>query len=194
MPDEAIALAAQADPARFEVLYDRYVDAVHKFCRTRLGDETAAEDAASLVFLKAFEALPRFDPARGSFRAWLFTIVFTVVVDQQRARLRHPEAPLDHADWRPADEATPEERLLARETQRSVSAAVASLSEEQRAVVELRPAGLSGTEISVVTGRSHGAVRSAQHRALRRRSACRSRTGKRRRPGRWRQPIVRLLS
>jgi RNA polymerase sigma-70 factor (ECF subfamily) len=167
-PDEAIARAAKADPVRFELLYDRYVESVYKFCRRRLGDETAAEDAASLVFLKAFEALPRFDPARGGFRAWLFTIAFTVVMDHQRARLRRPEATLEHADCRPADEATPEERLLARETQQSVSAAVASLSEEQRLVVELRLAGLSGAEISAVTGRSHGAVRSAQHRALRR--------------------------
>ena len=176
------------------MLYDRYVDAVYTFCRRRLGDETAAEDAASLVFLKAFVALPRFDPARGGFRVWLFTIAFTAVTDHRRARLRRPEAPLDRADCRPVDEATPEELLPARETQRSVSVAVASLSAEQRTVVELRLAALSGAEISVVTGRSHGAVRSAQHRALRRRSACRSRTGKRRRPGRWRQPIIRLLS
>lgn len=167
-PDEALVRAARADPAAFELLYDRYVDVVYKFCRRRLGDETAAEDAASTVFLKALEALPRFEPARGGFRSWLFTIAFTVVTDCQRARLRRPEAPLDQSDDHPAAEATPEERLLAHETRQSVSAAVASLSEEQRLVVELRLAGLSGAEISAATGRSHGAVRSAQHRALRR--------------------------
>jgi RNA polymerase sigma-70 factor, ECF subfamily len=164
--DDALVRAAQADPRRFEALYDRYVDLIYRFCRRRLQNETAAEDAASTVFTKALAALPGFDVRAATFRAWLFTIAFNVVTDQQRARLRRPETPLGEADWLLADEPALDDRLLADERRRAVSAAIAQLSDDQRQVVELRLAGLNGQEISVATGRSLGAVRSAQHRAL----------------------------
>jgi RNA polymerase sigma factor (sigma-70 family) len=47
-----------------------------------------------------------------------------------------------------------------------VQRTLARLSEEQRQVLELRLAGLTGPEIAVVLGRSHSAVRTIQCRAL----------------------------
>jgi RNA polymerase sigma-70 factor (ECF subfamily) len=164
--DEQLARAAQADPRCFEALYERYVDLVYRFCRRRLNEEIAAEDATSAVFMKALAALPGFDVRANSFRSWLFTIAFNVVMDQKRARQRRPEEPLERADWLPGDDGALDERLVAAERRRAVSAAIAQLSQDQRAVIELRLAGLNGHEISLATGRSHGAVRSSQHRAL----------------------------
>ena len=58
---EALLVArAQRDPAAFAPLYEAYFDAVYRYCYHRLGDWSAAEDAASLVFTNALAALPRF--------------------------------------------------------------------------------------------------------------------------------------
>lgn len=164
--DAALVRAAQADPQRFDAIYNRYVELVYCFCRRRLLTVEAAEDATSLVFIKAMTALPRFDLRQSSFRSWLFTIAFNVVMDQKRSRLRRPEEPLDIPERLPRGDPSPEDEFMAGEERRSVSAAIARLTEDQRRVVELRLAGLSGYEISVVTRRSHGAVRTLQHRAL----------------------------
>jgi DNA-directed RNA polymerase specialized sigma24 family protein len=43
---------------------------------------------------------------------------------------------------------------------------LASLTDDQRRVIELRLAGLSGIEISKAVGKSHAAVKMLQHRAL----------------------------
>ena len=84
--DAELVLQAQANPHAFELLYRRYVDAVHRYCYRRLGSREAAEDATSLVFTKAFGALPGL--RRGSFRSWLFTIAYHVIADDLRARRR----------------------------------------------------------------------------------------------------------
>jgi len=160
LSDDALVRAAQADVRRFEALYDRYVGLVYRFCLRRVQNESAAEDATSTVFVKALAALPNFSLRTSSFRSWLFTIAFNVVMDQQRARLRRPEEPLGETDWRAHRDPPLDDLLVADEQRRTVSAAIARLSEDQRRVVELRLAGLNGHEISVVTGRSHGAVRS----------------------------------
>jgi RNA polymerase sigma-70 factor (ECF subfamily) len=44
--------------------------------------------------------------------------------------------------------------------------ALGKLTDEQRLVIELRLAGLSGIEISKAAGKSHAAVKMLQHRAL----------------------------
>jgi DNA-directed RNA polymerase specialized sigma24 family protein len=87
--EELEVVAAQATPAKFAVLYDRYVDAVYGYCLFRLWDRAEAEDATSLIFAKAFEALPRSRFGAGTFRSWLFTIAHHVVVNVHRVRKSH---------------------------------------------------------------------------------------------------------
>ena len=59
----------------------------------------------------------------------------------------------------------PEDELLIADSERSVARLLAQLTPDQREVVELRLAGLSGAEIASVLGRNHGAVRGTQFRA-----------------------------
>lgn len=159
--DAVLVARARVDPGAFTPLYARYADPIYRYCYRRLGDVAAAEDATSQVFLKALAALPNYRD--GSFRSWLFTIAYTVIADSFRAR--RPHYPLDDAP-EPIDPApTPEEAALAGESRHSVQTLLGHLSEEQRRVVELRLAGLTGVEIAHVTGRSHGAVRALQFRA-----------------------------
>ena len=163
-PDEAELVArAQCDPRAFEPLYARYFDPVYRYCYHRLGSWEAAEDAASLVFARALAALPRYRHD-ASFRSWLFTIAHNVVANVHRDRRldRSLAGAVEVADAAP----TPEDLALRSEAHRTVQALLRQLPDDQRRLLELRLAGLSDAEIARVVGRSHGAVRVAQHRAV----------------------------
>ncbi len=144
--DGALVAAAQADRQAFAPLYDRYVDPVYRYCLRRLGSREVAEDATAQVFAKALAALPGYRDR--SFRGWLFTIAHNVVSDTLRRR--RPEAPLEVADDRPDPAPTPEDVALAAEAGRALRALLAQLPADQRRIVELRLAGLTGVEIARV--------------------------------------------
>jgi RNA polymerase sigma-70 factor (ECF subfamily) len=163
---ELIALARR-DPRAFAPLYATYVDPVFRYCLRYLGEREAAADAAQEVFARALRALPRYHD--DAFRPWLFTIAHNVIVDSHRQRGdRLPDAPLAAAAWQADPAPGPEETALAAEARRSVHACLARLAPDQRAVVELRLADLTGMEIAGVLSRSLGSVKIAQHRAFRR--------------------------
>jgi RNA polymerase sigma-70 factor, ECF subfamily len=146
----------------FGALYDRYLGRVYAYCYRVLGNHEAAEDANAEVFERALMALPKY--RTGSFRSWLFAIAHNTVADSYRSQ--RPELPLDAVTDVPDVAAAPEERALAADELRALRAQLARLSPDQRQVVELRLAGLTDLEIAQVLGRSHGAVRMSQFRAV----------------------------
>ena len=168
---ETVLIArAQRDLAAFAPLYERYFDAVYRYCYARLGDGQSAEDAASVVFTNALTALPRFraNGRPGAFRSWLFTIAHNVVVNQHRDRGRHPVTALTEADEVHDRSPSPEDLFLDTESSQRLHAVLVQLSDDQRRVIELRLAGLTDKEIATILGRQHGAVRAAQYRAVNR--------------------------
>jgi RNA polymerase sigma-70 factor (ECF subfamily) len=164
--DARLVTLALNSPAEFARLYDRYVDPIYRHCFRRLGVAAAAEDATSQTFLKALAKLASFNPEAGSFRSWLFTIANNTMHDQSRRSAQWKLHSIDSATHLPDRTPSPEEQAVANESRLSVREAVAQLSEDQRQVVELRMAGLTGPEIAKALGRSHGAVRTAQRRAV----------------------------
>lgn len=162
--DRPLVVAAQQHPQAFAPLYLRYVGAVYAYCRRRLGTKEAAEDATSLIFAKALAALPRYRTEQSTFRAWLFTIAHNVVIDSQRT------TPRSHSLTELADlhtrEPGPDEVVLAAEEIRTVRTLLCRMTPDQQQVLELRLAGLSTAEISVVVGRRTGAIRAIQFRAV----------------------------
>ena len=162
--DAALVAEAVRDRRAFSSLYARYAEPVYRYCYRRLGSREAAEDATSLVFTKALAALPAF--RGGSFPAWLFAIAHNVVVNQSR---RRPDVALDAVEEREAAaEEAPEQAALAAEQRRTLRTLLAGLPDDQRRVVELRLAGLSGAEIATALGRSVASVKMLQLRALKR--------------------------
>lgn len=160
--DATLAARAQHDQEAFAVLYDRYVEVIFRYCYRRLEHREAAEDATSLIFERALAALPRYRP--GNFRSWLFTIAHNVVVNE--GRRRRPVVSLDRAAAAVDPTPGPEEVAVAGTERQRLRDLLHRLSPDQRDVVELRLAGLSGPEIALVLGRSHGAVKGVQFRAL----------------------------
>ncbi len=160
--EAALAERARHDPRAFEALYLRYLDPVYRYCYRRLGSREEAEDATSQVFIKAFAAIATHRP--GAFRSWLFTIAHNVVVDVYRRQ--RPTQPLDAAGDPPDAALTPEEAALKSDEGRALRALFHELTEDQRSVMELRLAGLTGVEIAQVLDRSHGSVKTIQFRAM----------------------------
>ncbi|MGI9557110.1 MAG: RNA polymerase sigma factor, partial [Solirubrobacterales bacterium] len=87
MPTTAPAPADAAD-ATFEALYRSSRDDVYGYVAGLLRDRTAAEDVTAIAFERAYRKRRRFDPARGSRRAWLFGIARNAALDELRRRSR----------------------------------------------------------------------------------------------------------
>ena len=154
--------AARRDPAAFAPLYAAYFDPIHRYCYLRLHHRELAADAASQTFLKAMTGIGGF--RSGSFKSWLYAIARNVTIDMQRAA--RPQVDLVHAELVPDTAQSPEEFALQRDEQERLWRALAHLTDEQREVLELRLAGLTGQEISEATRRSLSATKSIQFRAL----------------------------
>jgi RNA polymerase sigma-70 factor, ECF subfamily len=161
--DHVLAQRALTDPEAFAELYRRYLTPVYGYCYRRLGSREAAEDATSQIFTRALEALPTFHSTH--FRAWLFTIAHRTVIDTYR---RHPRT-VDIAMVEPLLPTVQfDEASLASLELEALYGALTVLTGDQRQVVELRLAGLSGPEIREVLGRSRSWVDTTQFRALQR--------------------------
>ena len=168
--DRELLAAAQATPVGFDLLFERYGDPVLNYCYYRLGTWEEAEDAAQQVFANAFAAIGRFrdrdSGSGGSVRSWLFTIAHHEVANRRRAVTRHPNTPLDAISDLIDPGPSPEELAVAADRQGRVLGLISQLSRDQRQTVELRLAGLNDREIATVLGKSPGAVRVTQTRAI----------------------------
>ena len=162
--DARLVALAKTDPRAFAPLYARYFDPVYRYCYRRLGHPEAAADAAAQVFAKALAAIPGYREDAPSFRSWLFTIAHNVTADDLRTR--RPIAPLTAAAHVAAADPSPEEVVVTQEVGSAVRVLLAQLPPDQRRILELRLAGLTGPEIAAALGRSLGAVKIAQVRAF----------------------------
>jgi RNA polymerase sigma-70 factor, ECF subfamily len=145
-------------------LYDTYRDRVARFAAGRLGDTEKAEDVTSETFESMCRNLGSYREGT-DFEAWLFTIAHRRVADHFRRRSRRREVELDET-VQPAV-GGPEEALLAAERRAEVAGAFRRLRPDQQEVLALRVlGGLSAAQVGEVLGKSEGAVRVAQHRAL----------------------------
>jgi len=174
-PDRSLVREAQADPARFDALYRKYVAQVYSFAYHELGDHHEAEDMTERTFLLALGALPRFreeapddaGPEASTFRVWLLRIARNTIANHRRTLRRRPATPLDAVGEAAAPD-DPEGVVLARADASAAWSAVARLPGDRRRAVVLRfVEEMSTAEIAGVLGRSEGAVRVLLHRALR---------------------------
>lgn len=163
-----IEACRRGDPValrRFVITYERPVFA---FLSRSLGAGPHVEDLAQEVFLRAYRALHRFDPAGPArLSTWLLTIARSVAMDARKRR-RPKAVPLREATV-PVDPATPETERRRREIARAFERAAAELSPDQRdAFVLAQFHGLSMAEIAEMLGIPENTVRTRLFRARRR--------------------------
>src|SRR3954454_1406523 len=98
---ELVREAQRGDPLAFADLYIALFDRVHRWLQVALKDREEAIDAAQQVFLRAFEALPRYSEQEG-FRPWVFSIARNLAYDRLHAASAstHPMDPAQLAERR----------------------------------------------------------------------------------------------
>ena len=80
--------ALRLDRPTFSAVAESELDAVHRYLLFLTGNRTVAEDLAGETFEKAFRVWRRFDPRRGTARAWLCGIARTTALDHFRSEER----------------------------------------------------------------------------------------------------------
>jgi RNA polymerase sigma-70 factor (ECF subfamily) len=154
----------------FGDIYLRYFDRVYGYLVVVLNDADRAEDAAQQVFVKALEALPRYERRTQPFRAWVFTIARNEALDELRRLNRIELSEVDQIDRRRDEEDAELEPLESLDwiSDRELVLFVERLPLAQRQALMLRfTADLSNAQIAEVLGRSTADVRMLQSRALR---------------------------
>lgn len=157
--DRLLVEAAQKDPSRFADLYEIYFARVYAFIARRVSDRDVAEDLTSDVFHKALANLRQFEWRGVPFAAWLFRIAANAITDRSRHAAK--EVVED-----PPEGAT-EMNLEAIDQRSQLFQLVDQLPADQRRVVAMRFAEeKSIREIAHELGRTEGAVKQLQFRAL----------------------------
>jgi RNA polymerase sigma-70 factor (ECF subfamily) len=160
-----VARAQQGDRAAIAEIYERHHSAIYRYVFYRVGDALTAEDLTGTVFVRVVENIDRFVYRGRPILSWLYTIARNVVVDFHRRRAGQDTLPLDEQLMTgAADVERAAERAL---TQRRLAVALSDLTEDQRQVILLKfVEGMSNEEVSEMMGKTLGAVKSMQHRAL----------------------------
>jgi RNA polymerase sigma-70 factor, ECF subfamily len=184
MPDEATSAAArpakgstqevrrlvdraqQGDRAALEELYLLHFDRIYSYLHMSVGNRHDAEDLTTQTFMKMLESIKRFRWQSAPFSAWLFRIAHNLAMDHFRASRRwQPEEEVPE----PAGEEEPSAEAAALQSigHQSMLELIEDLSQEQKQVLTLKFVfNLPNSEVATILGKTEGAIKSLQHRAL----------------------------
>jgi RNA polymerase sigma-70 factor (ECF subfamily) len=164
MPDadeRELVEAAQGDSAKFAALYERHFDRIYAYVVLRVRDRDAAEDVTSDVFHRALAAIPKYESRGAPFGAWLIRIAANVIADRWKRWAREAVG----SDRVPEQSAEPDVERVDRLAR--VFTLVESLPADQRTViVERYVEGRSIRDVAGRLGKTEGAVKQLQFRAL----------------------------
>ncbi len=163
-----VARAQTGDAIAFGELYDRYVDLIYRYVYYRVGTQTLTEDLVSETFLRALRRISSFSWQGRDFAAWLVTIARNLIADHFKSGRYRLE--IATADMLEADRAQdgPEGEVLDAMTNERLISAVKQLNSEQQECVVLRfLQGMSVTETALAMGKTEGAIKALQYRAVR---------------------------
>jgi RNA polymerase sigma-70 factor (ECF subfamily) len=161
--EQRLIEAVQHDTRRFAELYTCYFDRVYAFALTRTESRRDAEDVTAETFARVLRTLPRFEWRGVPFTAWLLPITAHAAADLYRRRRQ--ETPLEDV----SEELTAawSEQFAEVEERADLFALVERLPAGQRRVIVARfGRELSCQDIARALGRSEGAVKQLQYRAL----------------------------
>ena len=135
-------------------VYDRHASAAMAVALRIVADREGAEDLVHDAFVAIWQKIDRFDPARGSLRSWIVTIVRNRAID--RLRGTRPSIEIGEADERSLLRSGPNptwESAMARLGSIQLRAALDELPTEQRQAIELAYfGGRTYREIATLTG------------------------------------------
>jgi RNA polymerase sigma-70 factor (ECF subfamily) len=159
--DRLLVEAAKKDPSRFAELYELNFSRVYSYIARRVGDRDVAQDLTSDVFHKALASIQSFEWRGVPFAGWLLRIAANMIFDRSKRSGRE----VTGQDDLPEPSAQPNLEEIDR--QGRLFRLVEQLPPDQRRVIGMRFAEeKSICEIATELGRSEGAVKQLQFRAL----------------------------
>jgi len=164
--------AAQKDPSRFGDVYELYFERVYAYVVRHARDRHAAEDITSEVFHNALANIARFEWRGVPFSAWLFRIAANALADH----FHHAARTRNNVDFEGFDLPNPSQFSTRGDIdldRARLFRLVRELPDDQRRVIEMRFAEeKSIREVALAMGRTEGAVKQMQFRALGSLRAC----------------------
>src|SRR3954464_12413302 len=163
----ALVERAQAgDRSALEELYLLHFDRIYSYLHVSVGNKHDAEDLTTQTFLKMLESIGRFRWQSAPFSAWLFRIAHNLAMDHFRAGRR----------WQPqgegpeppgSEESSAEDEAMQSIGRASMLELIEELSHEQQQVLTLKFVfNFANKEAATILGKTEGAIKSLQHRAL----------------------------
>jgi RNA polymerase sigma-70 factor (ECF subfamily) len=158
--------AQRGDRDALEGLYLLHFDRIYSYLHLSVGNRHDAEDLTTQTFLKMLESIGRFRWRSAPFSAWLFRIAHNLAMDHFRASRRwQPEEAVPEPE--PPEESAAEEEALESIGRRSMLELIENLSHEQQQVLTLKFVfSFTNSDAATILGKTEGAIKSLQHRAL----------------------------
>lgn len=164
--ERLVALAQQGDRDALEELYLLHFDRIYGYLHLSVGNRHDAEDLTTQTFMRMLESITRFRWQSAPFSAWLFRIAHNLAMDHFRASRRiQPEEEVPE----PVGEEEPSAEAAAMQSigRQSMLELIDDLSHDQKQVLTLKFVfNLKNAEVATILGKTEGAIKSLQHRAL----------------------------
>ena len=164
---ELLERAERLEEDALSELYDRYEMKIYSYIYRRTSNQTLAEDLTAQVFLKMLEAIHNDKTWHSSFSGWLYRIAHNLVIDHYRTRDRQKQISIDDAPVMPDPSNSPVRAAEIALDAEYLLSAIRRLTDDQAQVITLRfLEGYSFSEIAGMMGKTEGAVKALQHRAV----------------------------
>ncbi|MFH1767321.1 MAG: RNA polymerase sigma factor [Patescibacteria group bacterium] len=159
-----VTLAQKGNTEAFGKIYDALVKPVYRYIYYRV-DSQIAEDLTEETFLKTWENIKKYKKGKTPFSSWVFKIAHNLVCDYYRKNQTTAEIDENIAD--PEENLNPERKITIKFTQNHLRIAIKKLPANYQQVVILKYINeLDNADIAKSLGKSEGAVRTIQFRAL----------------------------
>jgi len=159
--------ASQGDTNAFGALYDLYFDGIFRFFNSHLGNFQDAEDLTGEVFLRIWQSLPNYQHQGIPFTAFLYRVARNILTDHyrrshgERTEIAVEEELIDHISSQAFVSSTNDLDYI------DIRQVLDNLREDYREILILRfYSGLTPDEIALTIGKTPGATRVLQYRAL----------------------------
>lgn len=167
----AVTAAVRGDKSAASRVLELIKPPVARYCRSRVGiherGHLSADDVTQEVLIAVLTALPGYKDQGRPFMAFVYGIASHKVADAHRSAGRNKSDPVEHLPETLSADGGPEDQALAADASAKMAQLLAELPEKAREIIRLRViVGLSADETADVVGSTPGAVRVAQHRAI----------------------------